>query len=90
MKTTGDEIDQLGNDIYETRLQALLETEENIGKIVSIDVLSGDYEIANDLLVSELRLRELHPDAEMNGKRIGYNAVYALGGAQIRTAAGRF
>ena len=86
MKYTGDEIDQLGNDIYESRLQALLETEENIGKIVSIDVISGDYEIANDLLVSGLKLKERHPEAEMYGKRIGYNAVYALGGALVRTA----
>ena len=63
-----------------------LETEENIGKIVSIDVVSGDYEIAEDLLIAGRRLQLRHPDAQMYGKRIGYNAVYAVGGSLTRTA----
>ena len=39
-----EEIERRGQEIYESRLRSLLETEENIGKIVSIDVESGDYE----------------------------------------------
>ncbi len=82
----GEEIGQCGQEIYESRLRTLLETEENIGKIVSIGVDSGDYEIADDLLAAGRRLQQRRSDAQMYGKRIGYNAVYAVGGSLLRTA----
>ena len=85
-KYSGEEIGQRGQEIYESRLRTLLETEENIGKIVSIDIESGDYEIADDLLLAGRRLQQRHPEALMYGKRIGYNAVYAVGGSLVRTA----
>jgi hypothetical protein len=84
-KYSGEEIGQRGQEIYESRLRTLLETEENIGKIVSIDIESGDYEIADDLLLAGRRLQQRHPKALMYGKRIGYNAVYAVGGSLVRT-----
>lgn len=79
-----EEIGRRGQEIYEQQLRAILETEENIGKIVSIDISSGDYEIADDLLVAGRRLQQRHPDALMYGKRIGYNAVYAVSGSLVR------
>ena len=85
-KYSGEEIGVRGQEIYESRLRTLLETEDNIGKIVSIDIQSGDYEIADDLVSAGLRLQERRPDALMYGKRIGYNAVYAVGGSLTRTA----
>jgi hypothetical protein len=78
---SGEEIGRRGQEIYESRLRSLLETDENIGKIVSIDVESGDYEIADDLVAAGRRLQARRPDAKMYGKRIGYNAVYAVGGS---------
>ena len=85
-KYSGEEIGRRGQEIYENHLRALLETEENIGKIVSIDIESGDYEIADDLVAAGRRLQQRHPDAMIYGKRIGYNAVYAVGGSLVRTA----
>ncbi len=85
-KESGEEIGRRGQEIYENRLCALLETDENIGKIVSIDIKSGDYEIADDLLIAGRRLQKRRPEAQMYGKRIGYNAVYAVGGSLARTA----
>ena len=41
---SGEEIGRRGQEIYESRLRTLLEIEENIGRIVFIDVESGDYE----------------------------------------------
>lgn len=81
-----DDINERGEEIYEQRLRTLLETEENIGKIVSIDVDSDDYEVNPDLLEAGLRLQARRPDARIYGKRIGYNAVYAIGGSIYRTA----
>jgi hypothetical protein len=85
-KYSGEEIGRRGQEIYEQRLRPLVETENNIGKIISIDVESGDYEIADDLLAAGRRLQQRRPDALMYGKRIGYNAVYAVGGSLVRTA----
>ena len=84
-KQGGEEIGRRGQEIYESRLRTLLETEENSGKIMSIDVESGDYEIGDDLVVAGRRLQQCRPDARMYGKRIGYNAVYAVGGSLHRT-----
>jgi hypothetical protein len=80
-----EEIDRQGDTIY-AQLRLKVETEENIGKLISIDVETGDYEIADDLLTAGRRLQARHPNATMVGKRIGYNAVYTVGGALTRTA----
>lgn len=81
-----EEIDRLGESIYQTKLRALLETPENIGRLVSIDVETGDYEVGDDLLASGKRIHERHPHALLYGVRIGYNAVYAVGGMLKRTS----
>ena len=83
-KISNDEIGVRGQEIYEQRLRPVVETEENIGKIISIDVVTGDFEIADDLLSAGRRLQVRRPDALMYGKRIGYNAVYAVGGTLVR------
>jgi hypothetical protein len=63
-----------------------VETEQNIGKIISIDIETEDYEIDADPIAAGLRLKLRHPDVAMYGKRIGYDAVYAVGGTLVRTA----
>ncbi len=82
---SGDEIADRGEQLYEQSIREKVETEENIGKIISIDIETGDYEIDVDPLVTGLRLQAKHPDAAIYGKRIGYNAVYAIGGTLERT-----
>ena len=81
----GGEISRRGEEIYERTLRDLVETEENIGKIISIDIETGDYSIDSDILVAGLRLQAKNPDVAMYGKRIGYDAVYAVGGSLVRT-----
>src|SRR5437764_13785604 len=83
---SGEEIARRGEEIYETRLRGQVETEENIGKIISIDIETGDYEIADDPLITGRRLQAKHADAAIYGKRIGYKAVFAIGSALARTA----
>jgi hypothetical protein len=43
------EIVQRPKAIYENQIRAKVETQENIGKIISIDIETGDYEIDSDL-----------------------------------------
>jgi hypothetical protein len=80
-----EEVDRMGDALYE-QLRSKVETEENIGKLISIDTETGDHEIAEDLLIAGKRLQARHPNAKMVGKRIGYNAVYTVGGALTRTS----
>jgi len=83
---TRDEIARIAEEIYANTIRAEAETEENIGKMMSIDIKSGDYEIDDDPIVAWRRLMERHPDALAYGKRVGYDAAYALGGTLTRTA----
>jgi hypothetical protein len=71
---------------YERQIRSQVETQENIGKIISIDIETGDYEVGDDLITTGNRLFARHPEAALYGARIGYNAVYALGGTLVRTA----
>jgi hypothetical protein len=77
------EIARRGKKLYQQNLRAKVETEENIGKIISIDIETGDYEIDADLLEAANRLRARHPGAALWGERIGYDAVYALGAGEL-------
>jgi hypothetical protein len=79
---SSEEIEQRGEAIYAESLRSQVETEENIGKIISIDIETGDYEFseAGDLLTGAMRLQAKHPTAAIYGKRIGYNAVLGIGG----------
>lgn len=83
---SSDEIARRGQELYDGSLRAKVETEENIGKIISIDIETGDYEIDDDLILTGRRLQAKHPDAAIYGRRIGYNAVFAIGGTLVRTA----
>jgi hypothetical protein len=79
------EIAQRGREIYEKQIRSAVETGDNIGKIISIDVESADYEIDNDLLTTCRRLQSRHENAVLWTERIGFNAVYAVGGTLTRT-----
>jgi hypothetical protein len=81
---SGDEIEQRCEALYEQKIRALVATEENIGKILSIDIETGEYAIGDDGIETTDRLLERHPGAAIWTKRIGYNAVYALGGTLSR------
>jgi hypothetical protein len=79
-----DEIAKLGQELYE-RIRAQVEVAENIGKIVSIDIETGEYEVGDELVETSLRSQSKHPRAPLWAERIGFDAVYAVGGTIIRT-----
>lgn len=85
-RLSSEEIVCRGQELYERKIRPRVETEENIGKQIVIDVETGDYEIDADGLAASHRLLAKHPGAALYGARIGYDAVYALGGALTRTA----
>ncbi|MEH2158372.1 hypothetical protein [Nostoc sp.] len=83
-KLNGEEITRRGKELYEKSIRPQVETAENIGKIVSINVETGEYEIGDDLVVTSRRLQAKQADAAIWAERIGFNAVYAVGGTLIR------
>jgi len=76
---------QQGELLYQQHLRAQIETAENIGKIVVIDLNTRDFEIDRDLVLACHRLRSRRPQAVIWTERIGYDAVYAVGGTLVRT-----
>jgi hypothetical protein len=83
--STDGEIRRRGKELYEQCIRDKVETADNIGKIISIDVETGDYEIDHDLLTAAHRLLDRRPNAELWTERIGYDAVYAFGSSLTRT-----
>ena len=77
---TAEEIARRGEEIYTRDLRARLETEENQGKFLIIDITTGDYEIDREDLAATERLLARNPNTMTYGLRIGYEAAYELGG----------
>jgi hypothetical protein len=65
-----EEIARLGMEIYERDILPKIEA-GNEGKVVAIDVNTGAYELADEVLESASRLRERAPDAEIFFMRVG-------------------
>ena len=76
---TDTQIRALGEQIYQERIRPTL-TDADIGKFVTIDLNTGDYEIDDDDITGDLLLTRRRPDAFCYGRRVGYTAAYFLGG----------
>ena len=79
-----EESARLGEAIYERDIEALVKDTHD-GQFVAIDVDSGDWAVADELLVARDRLDEKHPDAfDVWLRRVGYRAVASIGGGAPR------
>ena len=68
---------RLGKEMYEQRVRPLVEA-GNRGKIVAIDIDTGAFELADDLVTAGHRLFARLPDAQVWYVRVGYPAVDRL------------
>lgn len=73
-----DEFARRGQEIYDRQIRCLVEHEHR-GRIVAIDIESGAFEVADDLLGATDRLFARYPDAQPWSVRIGSPAVYRIG-----------
>src|SRR5439155_25191428 len=80
---SNEELARRGQEIYERQIREKLE-QGSVGKIVAIDVETGDYEIDDDVLAAAHRVQARHPGAGIFTTRIGYNGVYGFGGGPRR------
>ena len=74
------EIATRGRDLYESHIRALVDTPQNQGHFLSLDILSGDYEVGKSHVQTTLRLRERHPNPVITTLRIGYRATFTRNG----------
>ena len=77
-RLSGDEIERLGQELYEQSIRAKVEP-GNEGKICMIDVETGDYEIGETMLDTGQPLFARNPNAALWAVRIGYDVVYSFG-----------
>jgi hypothetical protein len=76
---------QRGRELYADHISAEVEREQSLGKMIVIDVETGDYEVGPSGLEPARRLCERRPNAELYGIRIGYRAPDTIGGAMEGT-----
>jgi len=81
-----EEVGRLAKQLYESSIRQEVESADNIGKMVIIDIETGDYEVDQNGLHASSRLNERHPDARLFGIRIGYNVAASLGGVMERVS----
>ena len=84
-RIAGDEISRRGKELYETNIRKRVEFPPNIGKELLIDIETGEYAIDEPDANAVKVLNAKHPDAALYCIRLGYNAVYSIGGTLTRT-----
>ena len=73
-----DDAARRGEAIYEERVKPQVE-KGNLGRIVAIDVHTGEFELGDDTLAASDRLLARCPDAQAWFVRIGHRAVRRFG-----------
>ena len=81
LRLSRQDIGEKGEILYKQRIRALVDTESNYGKMVSIDVETGDYELDEVGITAAARLLARRPHAAVYGTRIGFDAVYVFDSA---------
>jgi hypothetical protein len=78
-----EEFAQRGDALYESEVRQQVE-EGNHGKIVAIDIETGSFEVADDILPATNRLFDRLPDAQPWIVRIGHRAVHRFGSRSLK------
>jgi CRISPR/Cas system CMR-associated protein Cmr1 (group 7 of RAMP superfamily) len=78
-----EELAQRGQALYDSSIRQQVEA-GNEGKIVAIDIETGDFEVDETIIAATDRLFERNPDAQPWGIRIGHRAVYHFGSRSLK------
>ena len=86
VRRSREETARLGKVIYERDIRPQVEADHS-GEYVAVDVDSGSWAIADDVLAAARRLRAQHPEAiDVWLFRVGYRALHHFGGRPWRRA----
>jgi hypothetical protein len=72
-----------GQELYESGIRQQVEV-GNEGKIVAIDIETGDFEVAGTIIAATDPLFNRHPGAQPWTIRIGHDTVYHFGARSIK------
>ncbi len=78
-----EEFSQRGTEMYESQVRSQVE-EGNHGKIVAIDIETGIFEVAANIVSATERLFERNPEAQPWVVRIGHRTVFRFGSQSLR------
>lgn len=81
-----EEVARRAQDLYDRTIRAQVEEPVNIGKMVIIDIGTGDFGVDDLGFDSANVLRQKNPNARLFGIRIGYDVAASLGGMMNRTS----
>jgi hypothetical protein len=79
-----EEFARRGDEIYESQVRQQVE-DGNHGKIVAIDIETGAFEVAEDLVTAAKHLSARVPDAQTWFVRVGHPAIDHFGARSLRT-----
>jgi hypothetical protein len=83
---SSEEVAKRAYRIYEGGIRQKVETEENIDKMVIINVETGDYEVDATGLQAAKSLQAKSPYARLFGIRLGYSVAASFGGVIERVS----
>ncbi|MCC5662601.1 hypothetical protein LC653_01295 [Nostoc sp. CHAB 5784] len=75
-----EEVARRAKELYENSIRQQVKREENIGKMVIIDIETGEYAVDKTGLESAHLLRKNNPFARLYGIRIGYKVAVSFCG----------
>jgi hypothetical protein len=77
---TAGNIVSAGEKIYESNIRQVVETPDNIGKMLTLDVETGEYRIHDRGMEIALELKQQRPMAKLYTLKIGYEVGASFGG----------
>jgi hypothetical protein len=81
-----ENVGKIADRLYENSIRAKVELPEHIGKMVIIDIETGDYEVDKNGLQAAKRLNARHENTRLFGIRIGYKVAASFGGVMERVS----
>lgn len=78
-----EQVCRIGDEVYRKDIRPKVMPEHK-GKFLSLDVLSGDYEVDADDMAAWERLAARQPHGVFCGKRIGYKQAYSFGSQRLQ------
>ena len=81
---TNEEVIAAGQKLYEEKIRSTVETPENVGKMLTLDVETGEYSISADPVDTILDLKQKRPLSRLFTLKIGYCSGVSFGSIDDR------
>jgi hypothetical protein len=82
---TVEEVVAAGEKLYERKIQHLVEIPENLGKMLTLDVETGEYFISVKSADGLIALKAKNPMARLFTLRVGHDVAISFGGSSEKS-----